>query len=170
MIYTIGYSTRTLPEFIKELDNYNITTIIDVRSRPWSRNPSFNANQIERWSASAHLMYKQLGHILGDQAGVELQDVRYQSSLQWIVDAARRENVAVFCAEGDPALCHRAWDIGASLLLQRSISSANILRNGGLEKIEVTINRIRRSNFAPSILSAIDQLGPFDLPENTWFR
>lgn len=170
MIYTIGYSTRTLPEFLTELEKRTITKIIDVRSRPWSRNASFNANQIERWAAAAHLMYKQLGHILGGQAGINLQDVRYQSSLQSIVNSAKSENVAVFCAEGDPALCHRVWDVGASLLFHHGISSTNILRDGSLEKTETTIQRVRRSNFAPAMLKALDEFHPFDLPENLWVR
>lgn len=170
MIYTIGYSTRTLPEFLSELEKYRITIIIDVRSRPWSRNASFNAKQIERWSASADLMYKQLGHILGGDANIPLEDDRYQSALKSVVDAAKAENIAVFCAEGDPALCHRVWDIGANLLINWGVSSTNILRDGSLEKIETTIHRVQRSNFAPAILSAMDKLNPFDFPENSWFR
>ena len=170
MIYTIGYSMRTLPEFLSELEKYSITKIIDVRSRPWSRNASFSANQIERWASSADIMYKQLGHILGGDASIDLDDVRYQSALMWIIEAAQSENIAVFCAEGDPALCHRTWDIGASLLFNLGVSTTNILRDGSLERAEATIHRVRRSNFAPAILTAIDELHPFDLPENSWFR
>jgi len=158
MIYTIGYSTRTLPEFINELQKFSITTIIDVRSRPWSRNAAFSANQIERWSASAGLMYRQLGHILGGDTNIAIEDDRYQSALRLIIDAAKAENTAVFCAEGDPALCHRTWDIGASLLFNWGVPTVNILRDGGLEKVEETIHRVRRSNFAPSILEQVDTL------------
>ena len=86
MIYTIGYSTRTLPEFLMELEKYRITKIIDVRSRPWSRNASFNANKIKRWSASADLMYQQLGQILGGDANIDLADARYKSALIWIME------------------------------------------------------------------------------------
>ena len=170
MIYTIGYSTRTLPEFLMELEKYRITKIIDVRSRPWSRNASFNANKIKRWSASADLMYQQLGQILGGDANIDLADARYKSALIWIMEAARNENIAVFCAEGDPALCHRSWDIGASLFLKWKLPVTSILRDGSVENILVTMLRIRRSNFAPAILSALDEMHPLDWPENLWFR
>lgn len=170
MIYTIGYSTRTLPEFLIELDKYNITTIIDVRSRPWSRNVSFSASQIERWSASANLMYRQLGQVLGGDTSIDLKDIRYQSTLKSIIEAAKRENIAILCAEGDPALCHRTWDIGASLFFDWGVSTSNILRDGNLERIETTIHRVRRSNYSPAMLKAIDELDPFNSPENTWFR
>jgi uncharacterized protein (DUF488 family) len=53
MIFTIGYSNRSLPEFVGELRKRAITQIIDVRSSPWSRNAPFNASQIERWSVPA---------------------------------------------------------------------------------------------------------------------
>lgn len=170
MIYTIGYSTRTLPEFLNELQKYQITKIIDVRSRPWSRNAAFNAVQIERWSTTAAIMYQQAGNILGGDAGIDLDDDQYQSALIGIMEAAKTERIAIFCAEGDPALCHRTWDIGASLLLKWGVSSTNILRDGALETVEATIHRIRRSNFAPVILKAIDDMRPLDYPENLWLR
>ena len=169
MIYTIGYSTRTLPEFLRELAKYGITSIIDVRSRPRSRNASFSANQIERWSATADIMYKQLGHVLGGDASIELNDAQYHRALISIMETGDNENVAIFCVEGDPALCHRSWDIGASLLLNWGVSTTNILRDGGLEKVESTIHRVRRTNFSPTILKAMDELHPLDLPENAWF-
>ena len=164
MIYTIGYSTRTLPEFLRELEKYGITKIIDVRSRPWSRNASFSANQIERWSSSAGILYLQLGCILGGSADIALEDARYQSALKTVVNSAKAENIALFCAEGDPALCHRVWDVGASLLFHHGVSSINILRSGNLERIETTIRRVRRSNFSPSILKVLDNSLPLYFP------
>lgn len=65
MIWTIGYSNRSLPEFLHELGRRGITQIIDVRSSPWSRNAAFNASQIEKWSEQIGIMYRQEGLVLG---------------------------------------------------------------------------------------------------------
>src|SRR5512137_1923256 len=42
-VFTIGHSTRTLPEFSEMLKAYHIVLVVDVRSVPRSRhNPQFN--------------------------------------------------------------------------------------------------------------------------------
>ena len=170
MIYTIGYNNRSLPEFLNELTSRGITQLWDVRSSPWSRNAAFNAAQIVKWSERVGIYYRQCGDILGGRSEIAIGDPMYVDMLSQLVDIAQRDTVAIMCAEGDPALCHRTWDIGANLLLNWRVATTNILRDGSLEKIETTINRVRRSNFAPAILLAIDELHPFDWPENLWFR
>ncbi len=152
MIYTIGYSTRTLPEFIAELEKRSITQLCDVRSSPWSRNAAFNASQIERWSEAAGIMYRRCGDVLGGRADIPLDDPAYVASLDQIVNASLREHVAIMCAEGDPRQCHRTWDIGASLLLRHGVIVRNILRNGREEDITETIKQVRKSNFDQHIL------------------
>lgn len=170
MIYTIGYSNRSLPEFLNELTSRDIRQLWDVRSSPWSRNASFNASQIDQWSERAGIYYRQCGSIFGGRSEIAVDDPIYIDMLDQLMTAAKRDVVAVMCAEGDPAMCHRSWDIGASLFLKWKLPVTSILRDGSVENILVTISRIRRSNFAPAILSALDELHPFDWPENLWFR
>ena len=169
MIYTIGYSNRSLPEFLNELNGRGIRQLWDVRSSPWSRNASFNAPQIVQWSERAGIYYRQCGSIFGGRSEIALDDPRYINLLGELTNAANSEIVAIMCAEGDPALCHRSWAIGASLLLKCNVSVTSILRDGSLEDINATINRIRRTDFAPAILSALDKMEPFDWPEKNWF-
>lgn len=151
MIYTIGYSTRSLPEFIAELEKRSITQLCDVRSSPWSRNAAFNVNQIERWSEAAGIMYRRCGDVLGGRADIPLDDPAYVASLDQIVDASLREHVAIMCAEGDPADCHRTWDIGATLLITKGVEVTSILRNGLDEEIADTIRRVRPSRFRSEV-------------------
>lgn len=156
MIFTIGYSTRTLPEFLKELDHRGITHLVDVRSSRWSRNAPFNAAQIERWSERASIMYRRSGDILGGMSDVPLDSPKYLSALDRIVDASCREPVAIMCAEGDPAQCHRTWDVGASLLIHWGIVARSILRNGREEDITVTLRRVIPGQIEPKIRAALD--------------
>jgi uncharacterized protein (DUF488 family) len=165
MIYTIGYSTRSLPEFLKELDQRGITHLVDVRSSPWSRNAPFNADQIERWSERASIMYRRSGDILGGTSDVPLDSPLYLSELERIVDTSCREPVAIMCAEGDPAQCHRTWDVGASLLIRWGVVARSILRNSREEDITVTLQRVTANRMQPEVRAAINaQLDLFGRP------
>ncbi len=155
MIYTIGYSTRTLPEFVHELERRGITQIWDVRSSPYSRNAPFNAPQIERWTAAAGIFYRQAGDVLGGRADMELDDPRYLEMLDRLLDASSREPLAIMCAEGDPAQCHRTWDVGASLLVRCGVIARSILRDGREEDLTDTLMRVPRNRLSPLITRAI---------------
>jgi hypothetical protein len=156
MIYSIGYSTRTLPEFLQELERRGITCLIDVRSSPWSRNQPFNANQIELWCEKAGVMFRQSGDILGGMSDIPLDDPAYLAALDRIINAACREPVAIMCAEGDPAKCHRTWDVGASLLVRWGIVTRSILRDGREEDITATLRRVIPNRIKPEIRAALD--------------
>ena len=151
MIYTIGYSNRTLPEFLNELERRGISQIIDVRSSPWSRNAAFNANQIEQWSGRAGIMYRQCGEVLGGRAETALDHPDYLAALDRILDAACREPLVIMCAEGRPEDCHRTWDVGASLLVRQGVIARSILRDGTEEDLTKTIQRVPLSRIAPEI-------------------
>ena len=48
-VYTIGHSTRTLPELIAALQAHGIRTLVDIRSFPMSRRlPHFNRESLEQ--------------------------------------------------------------------------------------------------------------------------
>lgn len=156
MIWTIGYSNRSLPEFLNELERRRITQLFDVRSSPWSRSAAFNAPQIEQWSERAGIMYRQCGDILGGRAEIHLDDPRYLAALDRLLDAACREPLAIMCAEGRPEDCHRTWDVGASLLVRYGVIARSILRDGGDEDVIDTLVRVQPSRFSPLISAALD--------------
>lgn len=156
MIFTIGYSTRTLPEFLNELGRRGITQLWDVRSSPWSRNVPFCANQIERWAERGGIMYRQCGNVLGGRTEICLDDPRYIAALERLLDAACREPIVIMCAEGDPAQCHRTYDVGASLLVRRGVVARSILRNGHEEDLTNTLARVQSGRMTPEIRSLLD--------------
>ena len=64
-IYTIGHSTRTIPEFVEVLKTASVELVIDVRSVPRSRaNPQFNLDTLP-----AALADWQIGHTHIEQLG-----------------------------------------------------------------------------------------------------
>lgn len=156
MIFTIGYSNRSLPELLHELNRRKITQLWDVRSSPWSRNSSFNANQIERWSENEGIHYRQCGDVLGGRSSINLDDPRYIDALERLLQAACREQLVIMCAEGDPTQCHRTWDVGASLLIRHGIMVTSIHRDGRDECIVDTLRRVPSSKVSLCIRRALE--------------
>lgn len=147
MIFTLGTSNRSLPEFLGELQIRSITQLIDVRSVPYSRLPWFNAPRIERWASRAGIMYRQEGKALGGASAESIGSDAYNAALQRIVDAALTEQIAIFCAEGAPEQCHRSYSVGAALLALLGVRSINILRDGTEEDILRTLSRVPKGTF-----------------------
>jgi len=156
MIFTIGYSDRSLPQFLHELERRGITHLVDVRSSPWSRNVPFNAPQIERWAGKAGIMYRQCGAVLGGRTEIALDDPVYLAALDRLLDAACREPLTIMCVEGRPEDCHRTWDVGASLLARYGVIARSILRDGNEEDLTDTLKRVPPSRFSPLISAALD--------------
>lgn len=156
MIYSIGYSDRTLPQFLHELERRGITQMIDVRSSPWSRNAAFNAKQIAQWSERAGILYRQEGDILGGRAEVPLDHPDYLAALHRILDAACREPVVLMCAEGRPEDCHRTGDIAASLLARFGVITRSICRDGADEDVTDTLRRVPAGRIDPVIRALLD--------------
>lgn len=151
MLYSIGYSDRTLPQFLHELERRGIGQIIDVRSSPWSRNAAFNATQISQWSERAGILYRQEGKVLGGRAEIPLDHPDYLAALDRILDAASRERVVLMCAEGRPEACHRTTDIAASLLVRFGVVAKSIRRAGADEDVTDTLRRVSASRLDPLI-------------------
>lgn len=157
MIYTIGYSDRTLPQFLHELEQRRITQIIDVRSSPWSRNAAFNATQITQWSERAGILYSQEGKVLGGRAEIPLGHPDYLAALVRILDRACRERIVLMCAEGRPEDCHRSTDIAASLLARFGVIARSIGRDGSDEDVTDTLQRVSASRIDPLIRDLLDR-------------
>jgi uncharacterized protein (DUF488 family) len=160
MIWTIGTSNRTLGEFLYELERRKITCLIDVRSSPYSsRFPWFSRQQIERWTERQALMYSWQGSILGGRSDTPLDHPDYIATLERILSCAGRENVAIFCAEGDPAECHRTWSVAASLLVRHGVIAQSILRDGREEAVIDSLRRVPLASIehciAPAVRTAI---------------
>lgn len=149
MIWTIGYSNRPLPEFIIELERRGITRLIDVRSRPWSRNSNYNRNAIERWSEGLGIHYSFEGQVLGGDHDNDRELSVIAKSILKIAEAGAIENAAIMCAEGDPAKCHRTWDVSVWLLRWHGIDPTGILRDGSEERATQSLLRVSKRDLPP---------------------
>jgi uncharacterized protein (DUF488 family) len=64
--YTIGHSTRTIPEFVDLLREANVRLVVDVRTVPRSRtNPQFNRDALPDNLAGYQIGYEHIAELGG---------------------------------------------------------------------------------------------------------
>lgn len=143
-VLTMGHSTRPLEDFEALLRGHGVTRLVDVRTVPRSRhNPQFNADTLARRLQAAGIGYvheKGLGGFRrpapdSPNAGWRNQSFRgyadymqtpeFAQHLEWLIALARRERVALMCAEAVPWRCHRS--LIADALLVRGIPACEIV-------------------------------------------
>ena len=147
-VRTVGHSTRTLEELVSLLKEHGVTRLVDVRTVPRSRhNPQFNRDTLPDALRAAGIAYVHmpglggLRHPRADSPNTAwrndsfrgfadyMQTPQFAISLEELMALARREPVALMCAEALPWRCHRS--LIADALLARGIPVDHILGAGG---------------------------------------
>jgi uncharacterized protein (DUF488 family) len=65
-LYTIGHSNLSAEEFLSLLNTHHITTLVDVRSAPYSKYvPHFGKRELEAFLTERGVHYRYAGEILG---------------------------------------------------------------------------------------------------------
>ena len=123
-IFTIGYESTTVGEFVAALQDAGVKRVIDVRAVPNSRRPGFSKTPLRNALAEADIDYVHL-RALGTPADgraaaragrhndleriyagqLELPEAIAQSAQ--MLDLAADKPCALLCYERDPAGCHR---------------------------------------------------------------
>ncbi len=124
-IYTIGYGSDTIQAFINRLKKYGIDAVIDTRSFAEKGRSEFTLTNISKALKDAGIEYIHMGKELGgkDEKG-QMYDYterrkspEYQAGIERVKKLIEEgKNVALMCAEGDFATCHRHLLIGEDLL------------------------------------------------------
>jgi len=127
LVYTIGHSTRPLPEFIWMLQEHDVALVADVRTVPRSRhNPQFNKETLPQDLALAGLGYVHLPGLGGLRKTKPyspnqgwrspafrgfadyIQTPEFEAQLAGLLELARKQLVCLMCAEAVPWRCHRS--------------------------------------------------------------
>ena len=129
-IFTIGYESTTVAEFIAALQSAGVKRVIDVRAVPNSRRPGFSKTPLRNALAEEGIDYVHL-RALGTPADgraaaragrhedleriyagqLELPEATAQGAQ--MVDLAKEEPSALLCYEREPSGCHRTLLLGA---------------------------------------------------------
>ncbi len=144
LVLTIGHSTHPLILFIQMLRAHAVTLVADVRTVPRSRhNPQFNRDTLPRDLEAASIGYLHLAGLGGWRSprpdspnqgwhspafrgyADYLLTPEFEGHLQGLMDLARRQRLALMCAEAVPWRCHRS--LIADALLVRGFRVEHIL-------------------------------------------
>jgi len=144
IVYTIGHSTRKLEAFLQLLQRNNVSRVVDVRTIPRSRhNPQFNIENLPeslKAAAVGYLHMAGLGGLRRPHPGSPnrgwrnasfrgfadyMQSAEFGENLQKLVGLAKKEIVALMCAEAVPWRCHRS--LIADALVMRGVRVEHIL-------------------------------------------
>jgi len=138
-VYTIGHSTRPLPDFLAMLQGHNIELLVDVRTVPRSRhNPQYNRDDLAAALNIAKIRYRHmpgLGGLRHPRKGATenlgwrnlsfrgyadyMQTAEFLHHLNELITLAGSAQTAIMCAEAAPWRCHRS--LIADALLARGI-------------------------------------------------
>ena len=154
-VLTIGHSTRSIESFIEMLRAHGVKRLVDVRTIPRSRmNPQFNRESLAESLAEAGIGYTHapelggLRHARKDSHNTGwrnasfrgyadyMQTAEFGAAIESLIEGAKREQVAIMCAEAVPWRCHRSL-IGDALKV-RGIAVEDIMSATRTQPHELT--------------------------------
>lgn len=155
VVYTIGYSGRTIAEFLDLLREHAITAVADVRSQPHSKfNADFSQDSLRLALGDGGFTYVFLGAELGARSSDEdcyiegkvqydklATTAAFRAGLNRVEKGRGGHTIALLCAESDPLICHRCILVSRRLV-GRGIPVRHILEDGRSEEHEATIRRL----------------------------
>ena len=123
-IFTIGYESTTVPEFIATLQKAGVERVIDVRALPLSRRPGFSKSSLRAALEEVGIQYLHLKALGTPSEGrtaaragrhadmariyagqLELPAAMAQSAQ--MLELAKEKASALLCMEREPEHCHR---------------------------------------------------------------
>lgn len=157
-LYSIGYATKPINQFIEQLKQNRIDAVADVRSVPYSKAfHDYHRETLAKTLKNHAIYYVYLGDELGprskddahydDHGQVQfdrlMTSALYQQGVQRLRTGLDKGlNIALMCAEKDPADCHRSLLIGYEFLHRQGIGIWHIDHEGRLETQQVLEERL----------------------------
>jgi len=154
-VLTVGHSTQPIEAFVGSLVAHGVTQLLDVRTVPRSRhNPQFNGESLPASLAKAGIGYAHAPGLGGFRRALPdspnagwrnlsfrgyadyMQTADFSADLASLIELARRDRVALMCAEAVPWRCHRS--LIADALLVRGIVCCEIVSPKRLQAHHLT--------------------------------
>lgn len=153
-IYSIGHGSKKIEDFIEELQAFNISYLLDIRSKPFSKwNPQFNQFPLELELKKHGITYVFVGDKLGglpddrscyDRNGKVVYDLIKEKDFfkegldRLIIANEKKIKIAVMCSESKPEECHRSKLVGQELL-KKDISLKHIIDHKRIKSQETVM-------------------------------
>lgn len=185
IIYTIGYSGFNIDNFIKTLQLYRISCLIDVRSTAKSAYfVDFNKTNLSNTLNMHKILYRHYDKEFGarqldEQYYTEgvLDFVKFAKSPQFLDGIRKIETgmqlgytFVLMCAEKRPEDCHRNIMIARQFHL-RGYEIRNILDDGNYIRQDVVENILLNKYFPDrNQMSLFEQLDPQEMIEQSYWK
>lgn len=140
-IYTIGYGARDIEPFITVLKDYQITFLLDIRSKPYSSyKPDFSKKSLADHLNKQGIRYVFMGDTLGGQpedpdcfdedGKVDYDKIKgkpfFLQGIERVKKAWQQQlSVVLMCSEGKPEMCHR-YKLIAPALIDKGVAVEHI--------------------------------------------
>jgi len=156
-LYTIGYASFSMDEFIHTLKKYDITALADVRSAPYSKfKPDFKKENLHKALTDNNISYSFLGAFLGARLegsscyidgklnyNLLKETEKFKMGIKRILKGMKYYRIALMCAEKDPVNCHRTFLV-CRTLRSYPLRILHILGDGSLEVHSITEKRLEQ--------------------------
>lgn len=151
--FTIGHSTRSIPEFVDLLRQADIRLVADVRTIPRSRtNPQYNRDAMPETLAPFGIAYEhiaQLGGLRGKDSAIDARTNAYwnnksfhnyadyawsesfEAGLDHLIALGHQQTCVIMCSEAVWWRCHRR--IIADYLISRGEQVFHVMGNARCE-------------------------------------
>ena len=148
-IMTVGHSNHEWLTFLSLIKGAGVQTLVDVRSKPWSRQPHFRQKELAKRLEAFGISYVFLGDKLGGLTDDRVTDYRkmekasgFLAGIEQLLNIAGQAIPALMCSEHDPLTCHRFLLISRHLASKRGVNPSHILRDGTIETQTETEDRL----------------------------
>jgi len=113
IIYTIGYGSRSVEEFLHLLDMHGLEVLVDIRRRPYSKAERFRGEVMRQWLKKHGIDYLWMGEKLGGyRKGGYLkytESEAFKDGVEELLRLASTKKLCVMCLEVSPLGCHRRY-------------------------------------------------------------
>jgi uncharacterized protein (DUF488 family) len=171
-LFTVGHSNHPVERFLALLKDARVETIVDVRSKPFSRRfPWFSQARLAERLRAEGIAYLPRGEALGGRpadpalmrdgiADYEAMAATpaFQAALDGVIADAQETRSCLMCAEREPLDCHRCLLITRALA-ERGVNVGHILADGTVEPHDATENRLLALTRTDADLFATERVG-----------
>jgi uncharacterized protein (DUF488 family) len=107
-LYTWGYSGHTQADLFQLMTEDQISLVVDVREKPWSRDAQWRKAALTASFGDSYRHLPELGNRTRSAQRVQLvNEERGLARLEELLDVHRR--LLIMCLERDHSRCHRSY-------------------------------------------------------------